>query len=61
MVIRSEFSGVEVGDHVYGVLREFLNYRLSPKFNVPKLIYVYNPWKRSKISASGIPWTASRS
>ena len=26
MVIRSEFSGVKTGDHVYGVLREFLDH-----------------------------------
>ena len=32
MVVRSEFSGVKAGDHVYGILREFLNYCLSPVF-----------------------------
>ena len=28
VVVRSEFSGVQPGDHVYGILREFLNYYL---------------------------------
>ena len=25
-MIRSELSGVKAGDHIYGILREFLNY-----------------------------------
>jgi hypothetical protein len=29
-VIRSEFSGVHAGDHVYGILRELQSYCLSP-------------------------------
>ena len=37
MVIRSEFSGVKAGDHVYGILREFLNYFLSSEFSIPIL------------------------
>ena len=34
VVIRSEFPGVKAGDHIYGVIREFLvNYYLSPESN----------------------------
>ena len=40
MVIRSEFSGVKAGDHVYGILREFLNYYLSPEFSIPILMCI---------------------
>ena len=40
MVIRSEVSGVKAGDHVYGVIREFLNHYLSPEFNIPMLMYI---------------------
>ena len=48
MVIRSEFSGVKAGDHVYGFLREFLNNYLSPKFSIP-ILNVYTPGSVPKL------------
>ena len=49
MVIRSEFSGVKAGDHVYGILREFLNYCLSPIFNILMFVYTYTPGSVPKL------------
>ena len=63
MVIRSEFSGVKAGDHVYGILREFLSILFTkPRIQYPILnVCVYiSPWKRSKISSSGITWSILR-
>ena len=42
-MIRSEFSGVKVGDHIYGILREFLNYFLiaNEEFNIFRYDRVY--------------------
>ena len=44
-MIRSELSGVKVGDHVYGILREFLKllYIANCGKSIPILINVYTP------------------
>ena len=42
MVIRSEFSGVQVGDHIYGILREFLNYLSIPRIRYTNVcVYIH--------------------
>jgi hypothetical protein len=63
VVIRSEFKGVKAGDHVYGVVREFLNYYYFPhQFNILMCAYLYSlELKRSRITSSRITWTALRS
>ena len=71
MVIRSEFSGVKAGDHVYGILREFLSYYLSPEFDILMCVCVYllveafknyfvkNNLDRLKVieNSSNLPWS----
>ena len=62
MVIRTEFSGVKAGDHVYGILRESLNYYVSPEF-IPleafQNYFIKNNLDRLKVleNPHNLPWS----